>query len=308
MRLGKESFLRRDGGSRRRRWLWIGLSLAAGAALVGTGVIVAGLAGRPPHRDLQAPLFRGVSYHRAFLASPRPLMIHVIRVDLTAPGVRCLVTPGDSSAGQEIRAATTLDFARRHHVQVAVNGDRWTPFRARNYTLNDYYPHSGDPVAVQGLAISDGRLYSAARPGTFALCVGATNALIVASDAPAGTRQAVAGAPLLIADGTNALPPGADQTPQPRTAVALDRAGTTLWLIVVDGRQSGYSEGMTMPELARLARDLGAWSALNLDGGGSATLVAESRGKLRVLNSPIHTGLPRRQRPVANHLGIYARP
>ncbi|MGL5924878.1 hypothetical protein [Chroococcidiopsis sp.] len=47
---------------------------------------------------------------------------------------------------------------------------------------------------------------------------------------------------------------------------------------------------------------------LNLDGCGFATLVAAINGKPMALNSPIHTRIPTRQRPVTNHLGIYALP
>jgi hypothetical protein len=54
--------------------------------------------------------------------------------------------------------------------------------------------------------------------------------------------------------------------------------------------------------------ELGAYKALNLDGGGSTTLVVADSGGTRSLNSPIHTRIPMRQRPVANHLGFYARP
>ena len=44
-------------------------------------------------------------------------------------------------------------------------------------------------------------------------------------------------------------------------------------LVVVDGRRRGYSDGMTLRELADLMRGLGARDAINLDGGGSTTLV-----------------------------------
>jgi exopolysaccharide biosynthesis protein len=45
-----------------------------------------------------------------------------------------------------------------------------------------------------------------------------------------------------------------------------------LLLVVVDGRQED-SRGVTLVEFARLFRDLGAIHALNLDGGGSTTMV-----------------------------------
>ena len=60
-------------------------------------------------------------------------------------------------------------------------------------------------------------------------------------------------------------------------------------LVVVDGRQKPYSDGMTLRELANLMLALGARDALNLDGGGSSTMVyadPDSGGKLRVANRP----------------------
>jgi len=48
---------------------------------------------------------------------------------------------------------------------------------------------------------------------------------------------------------------------------------------------------------------------MNMDGGGSSTLVMRNPlGIVRVINSPIQTGIPGRERPVGNHLGIFAQP
>jgi hypothetical protein len=66
------------------------------------------------------------------------------------------------------------------------------------------------------------------------------------------------------------------------------------------------SQGASLAELAGVLRDLGAVDAINLDGGGSATLVVADHGRPLILNSPIHTGVPGRERPSANHLGVGA--
>ena len=48
---------------------------------------------------------------------------------------------------------------------------------------------------------------------------------------------------------------------------------------------------------------------MNLDGGGSTSIaIDDGRGGVRLLNSPIHTRIPWRERPVANHLGVFAEP
>ncbi len=93
---------------------------------------------------------------------------------------------------------------------------------------------------------------------------------------------------------------------QPRTAIGYSKSGRYLYLVVVDGRQPFYSEGITLDELAHLMISLGAQYAMNLDGGGSSTMVVAGRdGQPRILNSPIDNYIPGRERPVANHLGVY---
>jgi exopolysaccharide biosynthesis protein len=81
-----------------------------------------------------------------------------------------------------------------------------------------------------------------------------------------------------------------------------------VYLVVVDGRQPFYSQGATFQELAELLKDLGAHFAMALDGGGSSALViAGENGEAVVLNSPIDSYIPGRERPVANHFGVQIR-
>jgi hypothetical protein len=58
----------------------------------------------------------------------------------------------------------------------------------------------------------------------------------------------------------------------PRTAIGISRDSTTVMLLTVDGR-SENSGGMTLTELAAAMRRLGAWQAMNFDGGGSTSMV-----------------------------------
>jgi hypothetical protein len=60
----------------------------------------------------------------------------------------------------------------------------------------------------------------------------------------------------------------------PRTAIGFSRDSSTLYLLAVDGR-SENSGGATLVELAGLMRKLGAWQAMNFDGGGSTTVVID---------------------------------
>lgn len=97
-----------------------------------------------------------------------------------------------------------------------------------------------------------------------------------------GVLDALGGTPLLLRDGQKVV--GACSASlcrrHPRTGVGV-RADGRLLLVVVDGRRPGYSVGMTLVEFAELFRWLGAADALNLDGGGSSTMVVRGDVKNR---------------------------
>ncbi len=72
----------------------------------------------------------------------------------------------------------------------------------------------------------------------------------------------------------------------PRTAIGLDQSGKKLFLVAVDGRQS-QARGMSQTEMGQLMVELGCYTALNLDGGGSTTMVIKpDGGEHEVVNSP----------------------
>jgi exopolysaccharide biosynthesis protein len=127
---------------------------------------------------------------------------------------------------------------------------------------------------------------------------------------PARPREAVGGFPVLVRRG--AVAPEVDTAgaatfrgPNPRTAVGIAADGGLL-LVTVDGRQPGHSDGATLRETAELLQALGAVDALNLDGGGSTTMVVRGAGeRLAVVNRPSDTA---GERPVANALAVHACP
>jgi hypothetical protein len=95
----------------------------------------------------------------------------------------------------------------------------------------------------------------------------------------AGVADSIGGYPLLLRDGEIMVTRCWAYLcyRHPRTAIGVDDAGRVL-LVVVDGRRRA-SVGMDLVQLANLMRRLGAVSALNLDGGGSSTMVV--RGKVK---------------------------
>jgi hypothetical protein len=99
--------------------------------------------------------------------------------------------------------------------------------------------------------------------------------------------EAIGGGPRLVREGKvsvewqdEAFTRQFDSSRYPRSAVGF--SDKSLFLVTVDGRQPGRSEGMTLDELAWLMLDLGCKEALNLDGGGSTEMLIKGR----VANSP----------------------
>ncbi|MFB8790513.1 MAG: phosphodiester glycosidase family protein [Potamolinea sp.] len=274
---------------------------------------------RPPRTTQERALFQGIVYKREVHSTPRPLIIHIVSVDLSSPGVKALVTPGTSTSKKteiptEIDARTTSEFLQEFKLQFAVKGGFF--YRFREVTPWDYYPHSGDSVNVVGQAISNGSAYSEPEPKLPVLCFNTSKGsyraqILGGKDCPQGTVHALAGNNLLIERGNPVgltLKAHDTDRPYPRVAVGIDKAGEKLWFVAIDGKQPLYSEGATIAELTKVILDLGADWAINLDGGGSTTLVAATPSGTSLLNSPIQAKLPMNERSVGNHIGFYALP
>jgi exopolysaccharide biosynthesis protein len=209
---------------------------------------------------------------------------HAVRVDFEAACVAVVATANAD------RGTTVSEFARRVGAVVAINGD--------------YFDAALAPV---GLAMGDGEVWAQADERVRrqeVVGVGGRRVEIfpraepLRSPAPWMTG-AVSGWPMVVEDcAPVAKLPGSDfftHAPHPRTAVGLSADGRQLFLLVADGRRA-EAAGPTLPELAALMVELGACTALNLDGGGSSALWVRER----IVNQPSDLV----ERPVANHLAV----
>ncbi len=244
------------------------------------------------------PLFQGIDYMRLERDQPRPIKANALRIDLRAEGIEVLTTPSNGEAPGETDGLRTSSFLKRMRCQVAVNASPFSPIHFRE----------GRPQDVSGLAISEGSIVSPADNAFPVLSVRGDNRVRISDRLPKtdGIRSAVAGFGIVLRKGVVS---GAEKPLHPRTAAAVSKDGRYLYLLVVDGRQKGYSEGASTREIGVMLKELGGWDGVNLDGGGTTTMVVEGKGgKPGVINRPIHGGIPGLERVSASHLGIRARP
>ncbi len=115
-------------------------------------------------------------------------------------------------------------------------------------------------------------------------------------------QTAISGGAILVKDGETPKFSSNISGTHPRTAIGLSKDNKTLYLITVDGRQK-KSIGMTQTELSEFLIEKGIYTAINLDGGGSTTMVAQKLGDtaLSIINSPSSGSL----RKVTNAIGIF---
>lgn len=280
--------------------------------------------------------FAGVTHIHQTETAPRPLNIHVVKIDLQTPGIRFKVT--EPAGPRETIRQTTLDFVRQEKAQIAINLHFFLPFPSTD-------PHAD----LVGLAASNGRVYSSfEKPAqSYAIVADApainldahNRAAIVHADPsdpqrrrvlePVKLWNAFAGSAQIVTQGKKTIPVYRDAAhPQgelepggpgdysnarswyallnARTAIGLTQDNRTLVLFTVD--KAGASEGMSVEEVAEmLIRDYAVYNALNMDGGGSSTLAIEDpeTGQPRLLNVP-SGGM--QGRAVGSNLAVFAPP
>ncbi len=230
----------------------------------------------------------GMQYRFIEKKEPRPLRIHVLQVDLSHPEIELAAAvagdpDGDGPADASLEPPDSL--ARRSEALALINANPWESLPDKEGKTTSAWS-SGLPVKAQGLIVSGGapRSRAAGRGSAFWIDE-KRGAWIGTPEKGSKVMEGVAGFSQVLRDGAIVPPP--DKTLHPRSSLGLDRDRRTLWLAVVDGRQPGHSEGMSLNELASLMKDLGCRDALNLDGGGSSIMIlSDASGNRRVMNEP----------------------
>lgn len=250
---------------------------------------------------------------------PGPVSGVIARIDLANKRVRVEVALADNrdpdGAGPCVgQMEPTSVAARKHAYQIAINASFFATPHLREFDGKKVPYFAGNCGYPEGWHFSGGKLVS------FPLKENLRATMIVHGDGritlqdrvmelPADTKFAVSGNAMVLDKGLP-TPSATDVIRHPRSAVGLSADGRTLLLLAVDGRQDGHSRGVTLAELAKLFKALGADSAINLDGGGSSSMVVRdpATGVHTIANQPSDLSLSkfplRVERPVIDVVGI----
>ena len=184
------------------------------------------------------------------------------------------------------------------NVVAAVNTSPWSPWEP---------PWNHRFARLPHLAVSDGQILShVTKPGPM-LVIWKDNTAVITNDLAEADipRVAVAHPGFSIIMRKGQAPERKPKQPlAPRTAFGLSSDGRYLYALIVDGRQESWSQGADMADLAILLRDAGAADAINMDGGGSTTLVTLGDDGQIVRHHNRHDPNYKHYRSVALNLGV----
>ena len=232
------------------------------------------------------------------------------RIDLSDPDVVLFTTPKCTNCGgYDTLAQNTSQFLEENGVQVAINGG----FYSSSTGPNDV--PVGTPEDVRGMAVSKGTVVSPADdPTRTATLLFTTNnqPIFIPNNNPAagtdGIFTGVSGDRPLLTNGVVAQAPNPNDR-DPRTAFGISEDRRYLYLMTLDGRQPGWSDGADWYNTALWLQRFGAYDAINVDGGGSTTMaMADCQGKSVRINRSSFVAAYGRERVIGHNFGVYAPP
>ncbi|MDO4173366.1 MAG: phosphodiester glycosidase family protein [Eubacteriales bacterium] len=140
---------------------------------------------------------------------------------------------------------------------------------------------TGNGGNAMGIIFCDGTLHSDVMDETMkVISMDASNRLNISNTLQRGARDAMQFSPALVVDGEQLISGSAGWGLQPRSVIGQTENGQML-MAVVDGRQPGYSIGITLGDLTDILYQYGAYQACNLDGGSSAVMYYRGRNITR---------------------------
>jgi exopolysaccharide biosynthesis protein len=188
----------------------------------------------------------------------------------------------------------TSEFARENDCTVAINGEAGRSPDA-NSGLGDYIGnmiYRGKVILLEDTANRPFMSFNRANRGAY------SRAALVDKAVTPERYNVIWGRLDAIIDGQ--VQTADEKNTQPRTAMGINADGTRLYLMVADGRQPGYSMGLTRAEVGQLLQAFGAHNGMLCDEGGSSCIYLKGLGGIADMPCDNHG----QERPTYTHFGI----
>lgn len=254
-------------------------------------------------QDTNWELPSALQYSTEVRSEPRPLRIHRLSIDLQDKSLEFAAVPGrDPDGDGPIEAMLTPPtiLGEEASAIALINTNAWGMFPDKETGKKQGYVVGGEADILGWVSQGETRI-SPVQAGYWSCWMSHDRKVSIAnlgekpsSEHPGSVVWSISGFRGILMGG--AVLPEPSDVRHPRTALGLSAEGTRMIWLVVDGRQRGYSEGVSEYELAQLMLEAGCSDAMNLDGGGSSVmLLRDKAGALTAANRPSD---PSGQRPV----------
>ena len=239
-------------------------------------------------------LCKGIVYTSFELDSPRLLKLSAVRIDFSAAKFQFKMIQRDPDWGKPMpdypkgiirtRRITCRDFMKNavkkgENMVLVVNGSPWSPFHA---------PWTFKYAGNQGLIVADGVMVAPTRGKRPSFVVYKDGNMefktFSEQDDLSNVAHAISGFGFVLRDGELTPKNNPKAKLAPRTGYGLSKDKRYMYIIAIDGRQEKYSMGANTYEVGQWLKYPGAYSGLNMDGGGSTTLIVRKGKKLHKLN------------------------
>lgn len=213
------------------------------------------------------PIYAGIDYATGYATSPRLMRSWALRVDTQNPNVQFYASHDNGGSAYETGLQGTDAFVTEHGLKVACNGAFYNPSLSPNTDIWGLLASNGTIVSPPDYAAPFNTYisFTSGRVPTF----GSGNSV------PPGCYNAIGGAEVLLWQGANQ---GWDSDPQPATCFGLSQDNRYFYMVCIDGRQPGWSDGSTPYNTAQWMLSYGAYNAIKMDGGGSTCMVRQDVG------------------------------
>ncbi len=227
-------------------------------------------------QELEKGLWLSTLYYENY-----PLIVHAVKIDLSNPKLKIVSTDEKRfDTGGKVKMQTTMQFAKKHNTLIA---------SVANFFYTKSYIFSSR-ARILGLYMSNGKTLNPAHKNFGSVYFFKDNSALISDagevfekkDISTSVNKAISGRKMILKNG-KAIITGLHPIEDSRTCLGLAKDRKSLYLVFIEAENKRKSRGITYDQTAFFMKKLGATDAIQLDGGGSSSLIVKQNGKQKII-------------------------